>query len=274
MEYKITDMFPEELEHCLSNGRDAAIIPMGSVEQHGPHLLLGCDSFIAQAVAEYTAEASGAVLFPMIPFSWIGGLRVWAGTMDIRSRNEGQLLEEVGYNVLKMGFKRLLLINCHGGGREIVFSVATRLFKKTGIPVLAMYPSKVYDAYPELHQAWSKYGIKPGDWSAYEASHMLGGLKKAGKHEIVEKVKAFIDAAVEEFGEENADFEPSSIRKVFEIGEVGHDYIGETLHVAPRRIYSEEAGMAILKAMGEKLALALEQMAEYNRAQNEKFKVL
>ena len=121
MNYKITDMFPDELEQLLSEGRDAAIIPMGSVEQHGPHLLLGCDSFISQAVAEYAAEASGAVLFPMIPFSWIGGLRVWAGTIDIRSKNEGDLLEDVALNILKMGFKRLLLINCHGGGREIVF---------------------------------------------------------------------------------------------------------------------------------------------------------
>ncbi len=260
MEYKITDMFPGELDDCLNRGRDAAIIPVGSVEQHGPHLLLGCDSFITQALAEFTAEASGAVLFPLIPFSWIGGLRVWSGTVDIRSRNEAQLLEEVASAAIRMGFKRLLLINCHGGGREIVFSVATRLFKKTGIPVLAIYPSRVYDAWPELHQIWSRYGIKPGDWNAYETSQMLAGLKKAGRDELVRKVMELTDAAVEEFGEEGAGFRPSSIKKVFEISEVGHDYIEETLHVAPRRVYSVEAGMEALKAMGEKLALALEQM--------------
>jgi hypothetical protein len=124
-----------------------------------------------------------------------------------------------------------------------------------------MYPSKVYDAYPELHKAWSQYGIEPGDWNAYEQSQMLGGLKKAGKDEIVEKVKSFIDAAVKEFGEKSPSFKPSSIQKVFELGEVGHDYPYENLHVAPKRIYSEEAGMVLLKAMGEKLAAALDQLA-------------
>jgi len=266
MEYKIIDMFPDEIDQCLAEGRDIAIIPVGSVEQHGPHLLLGCDSYITQAVAEYTAEASGGVLFPMIPFSWIGGLRVWAGTIDIRSRNEANFLEEVSLNILKMGFKRLMLVNCHGGGREIVFSVASRLFKKTGIPVLSMYPSMVYDAYPELHQEWSKYGIKPGDWSAYEASEMLGGLKKLCKDDIIEKVKGFIDNAVKEFGEEGSDFKPSAIKKLFKLGDVGHDYLGETLHVAPRSIYSEEAGMAVMKKLGEKLAISLEQLGEYHKS--------
>ncbi len=264
MKHRIDEMFPEDLDQYLGEGKDIAILPIGSVEQHGPHLLLGCDSFITLALADITAKISGGVVFPMIPFSWIGGLRTWPGTVDIRSRNMGDYLEETALSILNMGFKRLLLVNCHGGGREMVFSVASRLFKRTGIPVLAMYPSQVERQYPEINKVWVEYGIGT-DRHPYEACEMMGGLKYLGKLDILKKVERFVQEAVEEFGEPVVIPEPDSFARARKLGEIGHDYLQETLHVKPRKNVSADAGLAAIKAMAEKLALSLEQLGEYQR---------
>ncbi|HHV96851.1 MAG TPA: creatininase family protein [Clostridiaceae bacterium] len=263
MIYKLEDMFPMDLDNLIEEGKDVAVLPIGSVEQHGPHLLLGCDSFITQALADCTAEYSGGVLFPMVPLSWIGGLRVWPGTIDIRSKNMGNYLEEVCMNILNMGFKKLLLVNGHGGGREMVYSVASRVFKRTGIPVLAIFTGQVQRVYPEIRKVWQEYGLN--DPSSYEASAMLGGIKKYGKTELLEKAKRLIWEAVEEFGEPNTQFEPPSLRKVFEISEVGHDYLSETMHVRPRADANADAGLAYIEAMAKKLADAIRKLDEHQR---------
>ena len=67
-----------------------------------------------------------------------------AGTIDMRPLSRPTIYEGVGVEVLKKGFDRLVLVNCHGGGREMVFSVARRIFKKTQKPVVTMYPTFIY----------------------------------------------------------------------------------------------------------------------------------
>lgn len=262
MEYRIEDMFPCELDQRITDGKDMAVLPIGSVEQHGPHLLLGCDSFITQMLADFTAELSGGVLFPLIPFSWIGGLRVWSGTIDIRPRNMGDYLEEVCLNILNMGFKKLLIINCHGGGREMVFSVSRRVFKLTGIPILSIYPSHVYSEFPELEKIWEDYGSSP---AAAEASKMMGALKEYGRVDLLQKVQRFVKEALEEFGEDEVESAPPSATKCFEISEVGHDYLEETRHVSPRSDINPDAGIVYTRAMAEKLAQSMKKLVEYHK---------
>ncbi len=255
--YKIENMFPGELDEYLNSGQDRAVLPVGSIEQHGPHLLLGCDSYVAKMLADYTAQYSNSILFPLVPFSWIGGLRVWPGTIDIRSRNMGNYLEEVCLNIVEMGFKKLLLINCHGGGRIKVFSVARNVFKKTGIPIIGMFPW----ADTELSSIWNKYGID--DSGAHEACSMMGGLKKEGKEEILNKVKKFTEKALKEFGDKEVG-KPASAKKASKMGEIGHDYLEETRHVTPKENVSADAGIAYNKAMAEELAELMDELEEYH----------
>ena len=51
---RLTDMLPSEVEEYFKSGGDAAIIPIGSIEQHGPHLVTGCDGYNALAKAHET----------------------------------------------------------------------------------------------------------------------------------------------------------------------------------------------------------------------------
>ncbi|MCD6244058.1 MAG: creatininase family protein, partial [Candidatus Korarchaeota archaeon] len=56
----------EEAKKYFSNS-DMVLLPVGSVEQHGPANPLGTDMFIAQALAEEAARRSGIITLPVIP---------------------------------------------------------------------------------------------------------------------------------------------------------------------------------------------------------------
>ena len=249
------NMFPDELDRYINgSGQKTAVIPIGSVEQHGPHLLLGTDGFISYALAKLTAEKLGGVLMPMLPFSWIGGLRPFAGTIDMRPFITAEYMEQVSIGVLNQGFDKLVLVNCHGGGREMVYSVARRVFKKTGKPVLTEYPSRFYDAWPEIMDIWAQHGIGR-DWACFETSKLLGALEYMGEHEAAQKVCQTTANAVAEFGEDVKMPDISGLRLIQQnLGEVGHDYNHECMHVRPRANYSAEAGINSLEFMAEKFA--------------------
>ncbi len=96
---------------------DTAVVPIGSVEQHGPHLPVGTDYFQAQALAKAVAEALDAFLLPAIPFSTcyehkcegkFGGIFISPKTLYI-------LVEDVVHSLKAQGFKRVILILGHGG---------------------------------------------------------------------------------------------------------------------------------------------------------------
>ncbi len=80
----LLDMFPSEIESRLREGNDIAILPIGSIEQHGPHLLLGTDGFFAQALALEIGAASGGFVLPPVPFSWVGCTNAFAGGIGVR----------------------------------------------------------------------------------------------------------------------------------------------------------------------------------------------
>ena len=248
------NMFPDELDRYLTgNGQKTAVIPIGSVEQHGPHLLLGTDGFISYALAELTAQKLDGVLMPMLPFSWIGGLRPFAGTIDMRPFITAEYMEQVSIGVLNQGFDKLVLVNCHGGGREMVYSVARRVFKKTSKPVVTEYPSRFYDAWPEIMDIWARQGIGR-DWACFETSKLLGALEHIGEFDAAQKVRKNTVDAVAEFGD-NVEIPPlPGLSSVYKLGEAGHDYNHECMHVRPRAKFSAEAGIESLDFMAEKLA--------------------
>jgi len=278
----IDRMFPDELDNMIcgggcesaaaSNGGDnesmdvrngggggapaagpAAVLPIGSVEQHGPHLLLGCDGFIASALAQMTAKKLGGALFPTVPFSWIGGLRPYAGTIDLRPFTTAEYLMQICLGILRMGFTRLVIVNCHGGGREMVFSVGRRLNKETGKPVVTMYPTNIYDSWPELYDVWRENGNE-FDWGVVEASELVAALEYLNKNELAQKVIQNIADTVAEFGDGARVPEQPGLRSIYRMGEVGHDYNHECMHVMPTNKIEPKSAVKALDFMADKLA--------------------
>lgn len=254
-----THMFPDEydayMEKAASTGGPIAVIPIGCVEQHGPHLLLGCDGYIALALAHMTSEKCGGALCPMVPFSWIGGLRLYAGTIDMRSTTTGDYLEQLLLELFSQGFARIILVNCHGGGRELVFSVSRKVYKQVKKPILALFPGEMEMKAPEMGKLWLGFDMEPtGD--NIESAELCGALRYLGQEELcLQVLQNGIDTEAEVKG--CIPKEVPGLQSVFQMSEVGHDYLHEFQHVAPSSGIVPEAGIKMLDYIAEKMAQAI-----------------
>jgi len=97
---------------------DMALLPVGSLEQHGPHLPLDVDAFdalyLAQQVAKACAEPRPLVL-PLIPYGVAYHHEDFSGTISISPDTLSRLVYEIGMSAARHGITKLIIINGHGG---------------------------------------------------------------------------------------------------------------------------------------------------------------
>jgi mycofactocin system creatininase family protein len=107
--------------------RRAVIVPLGSLEQHGPHLPLDTDTRIAVAVASAAAaRRSGVAVAPPIAFGSSGEHAAFPGTLSIGTAALAEMLVELGRDASRH-WDALLLVNGHGGNQDAVTEAVRRL---------------------------------------------------------------------------------------------------------------------------------------------------
>jgi len=109
------------------------IIPLGSVEQHGPHLPLGTDWIIAQELAERVSDGAGALVLPVLPFGYAEYHMDFPGTLTLTQDHLRDVMLDVCNSVVKWGMKRILFVNGHGGNLASLRAVCLRLRQDFGI---------------------------------------------------------------------------------------------------------------------------------------------
>lgn len=117
-----------EVQQTISE-RALAILPLGSLEFHGPHNPLGSDSIIISGIAERVALRSNAVLFPTVTFTQCPAHTAhFQGTISIRPEVMTTYFAEILRNILRLGFRKVFILNGHDGnigpGRGAIAEVA------------------------------------------------------------------------------------------------------------------------------------------------------
>ena len=174
----------------MSDKENVVIIqPIGSIEQHGPHLPLIVDSAIATAV---TGQAL-AKLNTQIPAYALSTLYYgksnehwhFPGTITLNSNTLSSVLIETGESIYRAGFRKLVFINAHGGQPQILEMVARDLHQKyEDFMIFPLFVWRVPNAATELLTAKElEYGIHAGD---AETSVMLSILpEQVRKNQVV-----------------------------------------------------------------------------------------
>jgi creatinine amidohydrolase len=107
--------------------RRILLVPVGSVEQHGPHLPLDTDTRIAAAVASAAATSrEGVAVAPSIAFGSSGEHAAFAGTLSIGTDALCEVLVELGRDATR-DWDALLFVNGHGGNASAVGAAVARL---------------------------------------------------------------------------------------------------------------------------------------------------
>lgn len=104
----------EEIGELPRKGMDAAMLPVGATEQHGPHLGCGMDAEIAEQLCHQVAAATDIALLPLLPYGCsIGHSRRWPGTLALQPKTLIDVVKQIGDWVYAAGFKRLFIVNSH-----------------------------------------------------------------------------------------------------------------------------------------------------------------
>ena len=93
---------------------DRAVLPLGSTEQHA-HLSLSADSILAERLAVEAAEPLGVPVFPVVAYGITPYFRAFPGTITLRVETYLSLLRDILDAMAEQGFKRILIVNGHGG---------------------------------------------------------------------------------------------------------------------------------------------------------------
>ena len=104
-----------------------AVLPTAAIEQHGPHNPVGLDTMCCMAVARGAAEASGdldVMVSPPIHFGSSHHHRPFPGVLSLRSSTFSQVLYEIVESLVLSGFRRILILNGHGGNILLIQQLA------------------------------------------------------------------------------------------------------------------------------------------------------
>jgi creatinine amidohydrolase/Fe(II)-dependent formamide hydrolase-like protein len=97
---------------------DVALLPVGAIEQHGPHLPLDTDAWDARRLAHDVAEACQRprpLVLPLIPYGVSYHHADFAGTLAISPETLSRVVVDIGLAAASHGIRKLLIVNGHGG---------------------------------------------------------------------------------------------------------------------------------------------------------------
>jgi creatinine amidohydrolase len=150
-----------ELAALLAGGTDTAVLPLGSTEQHGPHLPFATDTLIADALAErFCARVPGAVRLPALPFGCASEHLGFPGTLHVGAETLAALLESLVASLAGHGFRRVFVFSAHGGNTGVLRDAAERLARAAPAADVVVFTDtgRVAEA---IHAEASKFGVTP-----------------------------------------------------------------------------------------------------------------
>ncbi|MFB7600764.1 creatininase family protein [Streptomyces sp. NPDC056160] len=115
---------------------DAVVLPVGSTEQHGPHLPTGVDDLLVAEVCRRTAHLAAAHTRVVVaPSVWAGLAEhhvPFGGTVTLSLDTYHALLCDLCRSVLRAGFSRILIVNGHAGNMTALNAISNELTVELG----------------------------------------------------------------------------------------------------------------------------------------------
>ncbi len=104
----------EEIQSMVASGMDAAILPVGATEQHGPHLTVGMDSLLGRHLCSSVAKETGVPTLPLLPYGCsLGHSHRWPGTLALSPKTLTSVVTDIADWLYPAGIRKLFIVNSH-----------------------------------------------------------------------------------------------------------------------------------------------------------------
>ena len=117
------------------------VVPVGATEQHGPHLPVGVDAFtvthIARTAATEAAQHVPVIVAPTLAFGSSHHHLPFGGTMSLGTETYYRVLVDLLESLIAGGFRRMFVLNGHGGNNELIQLAARDLALKHRVNIAA-----------------------------------------------------------------------------------------------------------------------------------------
>jgi creatinine amidohydrolase len=142
-----------EWSAALDKSSQTCILPIGILEKHGPHSPIGNDLIHVREIAARVVKNEYAVVFPDYFYGQINEARHQPGTFALPAALIMQLLEATCDEIARNGFKKIIILNGHGGNPEFIeFFMQNLLNKRHNYAVYFYTPS----GDPEFQKEYAK----------------------------------------------------------------------------------------------------------------------
>jgi len=238
--------------------RAVAVLPLGATEQHGPHLPLSVDTVLVDGVVNaalpHLSAQDPVWVLPTQALGLSTEHQAFEGTLTLSPETVIALWCEIGASVARAGFKKMLMLNAHGGNVGLMDVVARELRAQHG---LLVYSSSWYNlpldeaALAQFSAHEHRFGIHGGE---IETSMMLAlapdlvDMSQAqnfasSSHERAQRYPVLGNGKSAKLGWHIQDYNPSGA-----VGNAG--------------AATAAKGQALVKSAGEQLAVLLRELMD------------
>ena len=134
----IQDQFDPDLRKVIKKKKQIAVIPVGSIEQHGPHLPISTDSDIVTEIASRLSERINGSLLPTITYG-ISNEHFPFFNLSIKKSTLSKILEDLCESIIKNGISKILIINGHYGNLNSLKSFEKKQKKNRRIKIFSYW---------------------------------------------------------------------------------------------------------------------------------------
>ena len=163
----------DEMQEAIEKSGGLCVLPLGCTEKHGPHMPLGTDAMKVKACVEEAAELEDVVIFPT--GMWLGdliGIQSRTDPEKAREKHGGislsphtllTVLEELCDEIARNGFRKILIVNSHGGNKAMLsYFLRAQGYKNKNYATMVVqhrprYTTKVELAYPYFLEHRAEY---------------------------------------------------------------------------------------------------------------------
>ncbi len=169
--YRYEDLTWPEINEAVAAGR-IPLLPVGAIEQHGPHLPLKIDRWESTSIADEAAKRSPdrLLVMPPVAYGYATHVMDFPGTITVHHETFIRYVVDILKSLAHHGFKRIIVLNGHGSNQNPLELAVRRAMLET-------------DAWVAMASWWNLTQADPDFMATWRESDFPGGAAHAGEAE-------------------------------------------------------------------------------------------